>query len=86
MSGNFKLLIMNKKEARDFLRNQASNVWAAIRELSMDELNEVKNIAENYSATNCWYVEHYMKDAFLEMINGRISDINAFAKEDKRTG
>lgn len=76
---------MNKKEARAFLRNQASNVWAAIRELSMEELNEVKSVAENYSTTNCWFVEYNLKDSFLKLINDRIEELTAQAKESRRT-
>jgi hypothetical protein len=76
---------MSKKEARDFLGNIAGNVWTAICELSLEELQAAKEVAENYSTTNCWYVEHQMKGAFLELINGRIRDINSFAKEEKRT-
>lgn len=64
---------MSKKEARKFLREQAGNTWAAIRELTMEELRETKSIAEGYTTTNCWYAEHYMKDAFLKMIDDRIS-------------
>jgi hypothetical protein len=81
VSGNFKIKVMDKKEARQFLRNQAANVWAAIRELSMDELQEVRSIAEGYSTTNCWYGECYMKESFLKMIDGRMHDIVALAKE-----
>lgn len=63
---------MNKQEARNFLRTQSGNVWSAILELSMKELEAVKELAAAYSTTNCWYAEYYMKDAFLNLINDRI--------------
>lgn len=75
---------MNKTEAREFLRLQASNAWTAIRELSLEELQETKEVADNYSTTNCWFVEHNMKDSFLKLINDRIEEIKAQAKESRR--
>lgn len=76
---------MNKTEAREFLSLQARNVWTAIRELSLEELQETKEVADNYSVTNCWFVEYGMKDSFLKLINDRIDEIKAQAKESRRT-
>jgi hypothetical protein len=75
---------MNNKEAREFLKNQAANVWIAVKELTLEELKEAKSVAEEYSATNCWYVEYNMKDAFIKLIDDRISEIKAQAKEYRR--
>lgn len=71
---------MNKKEAREFLYNQAANVWAAIFELTLEELRETKEVAANYSTTNCWFVEYGMKEAFLKMIDDRIGILEQYAK------
>ena len=76
---------MNKSEAREFLRGQSGNVWAAIRELSIDELREARKVAAEYSTTNCWFVEFNMKDSFLKLIDDRITDIEAQRNEQKRT-
>jgi len=63
---------MNKKEARQFLKDQAGKVRSAFLDLTLEELEVLKNVAENYSTTNCWFVEYMMKSAFLDMINDRI--------------
>jgi len=71
---------MNKKEARDFLITQAGNVLSAIRELTMEELLALKKVVDNYSSTNCWYAEYWMKDSFVQMINDRISFLQTATK------
>lgn len=74
---------MNKSEARKFLKSQAGNVWTAITELSLAELEEVKKIADNYSTTNCWFGEYWMKETFIQMIDDRIAQLKLI---NKRTG
>lgn len=64
---------MNKVEARQFLKQQTSNIWMSFAELTMEELQAVKEVAANYSTTNCWFAEHMMKDAFLKLIDDRIA-------------
>jgi len=64
---------MNKSDAREFLKNQAGNVISAIRELTIEELQVAKKVVDNYSPTNCWFGEYWMKDAFSQMIDDRIS-------------
>jgi hypothetical protein len=72
---------MNKTEARKFLKDQAGNVWAAMKELSLDELQKCRAVADGYSTTNCWYGEYMMKDTFLSLIDDRISYLQTIAKE-----
>lgn len=74
---------MSWTETRKFLHDQAGNVWTAINELTIEELNEAKEIATNYSTTNCWFVEYSMKDSFLKLINDRIDAIKALEKSQK---
>lgn len=76
---------MNKSEARAFLKNQASNAWVAINELTLEELREARDVAQNYSTTNCWFVEYNMKDSFLKLIDDRIAEIGSQQKESRRT-
>lgn len=76
---------MNKQEARKFLKNQAGIAWSAFQELTMEELRAAKKVASEYSTTNCWYAEFYMKEAFLKMIDGRIADLKTLQAEKKRT-
>lgn len=71
---------MNKKESREFLYNQAAIVWSAIFELTIEELREVREVAANYSTTNCWFVEHMMKDSFIKIIDDRIDMLKQNAK------
>jgi hypothetical protein len=76
---------MNKTEARMFLKKQAGNIWTAINELTMDELQETRKVAENYSTTNCWFVEFNMKDSFLKLLDDRIATIKAIENDSRRS-
>lgn len=61
---------------REFLKNQAGNLYTSIRELTNDELHEALKVAKEYSPTNCWFVEYWMKESFIAFLEDRINEIN----------
>lgn len=67
---------MTKSEARKFLKNQVYNLWLSLRDLSLDELMQLKEVNDNYSETNCWFAEHQMKQGVANLLNDRIADFD----------
>jgi hypothetical protein len=56
------------------------NFYFSFVDSSKEELEFVLETARNWSATNCWFVKFYLRDAIIKHCEGRLQDLELEAK------
>lgn len=65
---------MDRKQA---IRKAVANFNLAFCDMGPDELKETLEIVQSWSPSNCWYVEYYMKDSIIKIIESRLADFKS---------